>query len=83
MSLQTPTPATTTGLRRLITGGLLRYGLILALIAVFAAFSAATPTFLTLANLQSILVNNFTLLVIVSIAMTLSLIHISEPTRPY
>jgi ribose transport system permease protein len=33
-------------------------------------FSAATPTFLTIANLQSILVNNFTLLAIVSIAMT-------------
>lgn len=69
MSLHTPPPATI-GLPRLIAGGLLRYGLILALIAVFAVFSAATPTFLTLANLQSILVNNFTLLAIVSIAMT-------------
>lgn len=69
MSLQTsPSPAV--GLPRLIAGGLVRYGLILALIAVFAAFSLITPTFLTLANLQSILVNNFTLLAIVSIAMT-------------
>ncbi|MBB3454680.1 ribose transport system permease protein [Rhizobium sp. BK313] len=49
---------------------LARYGLILALVAVFAIFSATTPTFLTPANLQSILVNNFTLLAIISIAMT-------------
>ncbi|CCM78197.1 ABC transporter permease [Rhizobium mesoamericanum] len=49
-----------------------RYGLILALIAVFLVFSAAAPTFLTPGNLQSILVNNFTLLAIVSIAMTLA-----------
>ncbi|MBB3398894.1 ABC transporter permease [Rhizobium sp. BK060] len=49
-----------------------RYGLILALIAVFSIFSAAAPTFLTTGNLQSILVNNFTLLAIVSIAMTLA-----------
>jgi ribose transport system permease protein len=69
MSLQTPSPAAV-GLPHRIAGGLVRYGLILALIVVFAAFSVATPTFLTLANLQSILVNNFTLLAIVSIAMT-------------
>ena len=49
-----------------------RYGLILALIAVFSIFSATAPTFLTPGNLQSILVNNFTLLAIVSIAMTLA-----------
>ncbi|CAN7708018.1 ABC transporter permease [Rhizobium sp. LjRoot258] len=52
--------------------GLARYGLILALVVVFSIFSAAAPTFLTLGNLQSILVNNFTLLAIVSIAMTLA-----------
>ena len=69
MSLHTPPPVTI-GLPRLIAGGLLRYGLILAVISVFAIFSVATSTFLTLANLQSILVNNFTLLAIVSIAMT-------------
>jgi len=69
MSLHTPTPAAM-GLPRLIAGSLVRYGLIFALVAVFAVFSLITPTFLTLANLQSILVNNFTLLAIVSIAMT-------------
>ena len=47
-----------------------RYGLIVALIAVFSLFSAVAPTFLSTGNLQSILVNNFTLLAIVSIAMT-------------
>lgn len=47
-----------------------RYGLLLALVAVFAIFSAAAPTFLSVANLQSILVNNFTLLAIVAVAMT-------------
>ncbi|MGN9929885.1 hypothetical protein ACTMNH_24565, partial [Escherichia coli] len=61
MSLQTP-PLAPIGLPRVIAGGLVRYGLILALVAVFAAFSVATPTFLSPANLQSILVNNFTLL---------------------
>lgn len=50
--------------------GLARYGLVLALVVIFAIFSAVAPTFLTSANLQSILVNNFTLLAIVSIAMT-------------
>ncbi|MBX5000059.1 ABC transporter permease [Rhizobium lentis] len=69
MSLLTSTSAFT-DLPRLIAAGVVRYGLILALVAVSAIFSAATPTFLTLANLQSILVNNFTLLAIVSIAMT-------------
>ena len=44
--------------------------LVLALVTVFAVFSFASPTFLTIANLQSILVNNFTLLAIVAIAMT-------------
>lgn len=48
-----------------------RYGLVLALVAVFAFFSATTPTFLAPANLLSVLVNNFTLLAIVAIAMTL------------
>lgn len=52
--------------------GLSRHGLVLALIAVSSIFSAAAPTFLTAANLESILVNSFTLLAIVSIAMTLA-----------
>ncbi|MGO4355011.1 ABC transporter permease [Rhizobium sp. RAF36] len=50
--------------------GLARYGLIAALVGVFALFSILAPAFLTVGNLQSILVNNFTLLAIVSIAMT-------------
>jgi len=55
---------------RSILDRLVRYALIVAIITVFAAFSAAAPTFLAPANLQSILVNNFTLLAIVAIAMT-------------
>jgi len=47
-----------------------RYGLVLALVVVFSIFTLAAPTFLTFANLQSVLVNNFTLLAIVSVAMT-------------
>ncbi|SCW49733.1 ribose transport system permease protein [Rhizobium mongolense subsp. loessense] len=47
-----------------------RYALVVALVAVFAVFSIAAPGFLTTANLLSILVNNFTLLAIVAIAMT-------------
>jgi ribose transport system permease protein len=50
--------------------GAARYGLVVALIAVFSLFSTVAPTFLSAGNLQSILVNNFTLLAIVSIAMT-------------
>ncbi|MGO4449796.1 ABC transporter permease [Phyllobacterium sp. TAF24] len=49
---------------------LLRYAVIAALAGVFAFFSFATTTFLTSANLTSILVNNFTLLAIVAVAMT-------------
>lgn len=69
MSSTTSTPATGHLPSRLLAN-LGRYGLLLALVAVFAIFSAAAPTFLSVANLQSILVNNFTLLAIVAVAMT-------------
>jgi ribose transport system permease protein len=69
MSSTTSTPATGHLPSRLLAK-LGRYGLLLALVAVFAIFSAAAPTFLSVANLQSILVNNFTLLAIVAVAMT-------------
>ena len=51
-------------------GGILRYPLLVALAAVIVLFSLASPVFLTAANLQSILVNNVTLLVIITIAIT-------------
>jgi ribose transport system permease protein len=69
MTLQT-SPIAASGLSRAIVGVIVNNALVLALVAVLAVFSIATPTFLTLANLQSILVNNFTLLAIVAIAMT-------------
>lgn len=69
MTLQT-SPIEASSLLRAIIGVIVNNALVLALVAVFAVFSFATPTFLTLANLQSILVNNFTLLAIVAIAMT-------------
>jgi ribose transport system permease protein len=47
-----------------------RYALIIALVVVFAIFAYAAPSFLSTNNLVSILVNNFTLLTIISIAMT-------------
>lgn len=50
--------------------GLARFGLIIAVFLVFLVFSVLAPTFLSVANVQSILVNNVTLLLIVSIAMT-------------
>jgi ribose transport system permease protein len=50
-----------------------RYALILALAAVFAFFSVATTTFLTPGNLLSIVVNNFALLAIVAMGMTLAI----------
>ncbi|PZM15340.1 ABC transporter permease [Rhizobium tubonense] len=69
MSVSTSTPAVASLPHRLLDH-LGRYGLILALVGVFVVFAAAAPTFLSVANLQSILVNNFTLLAIVSVAMT-------------
>jgi ribose transport system permease protein len=57
--------------RRRLAALLIRYALVIALVAVIAFFSFATPTFLVWGNIQSILLNNFTLLAIVAIAMTL------------
>ncbi|MDQ0455648.1 ABC transporter permease [Rhizobium paknamense] len=54
------------------SAALSRYGLLLALVLVFAVFTLIAPTFATPANLLSILVNNFALLAIVSVAMTLA-----------
>jgi ribose transport system permease protein len=68
MTLQTS--AIEPSVPRAIVGLIVNNALVLALITVFAVFSFASPTFLTIANLQSILVNNFTLLAIVAIAMT-------------
>jgi len=56
---------------RSIVAASLRYALPVALLAVFGFFAAASPNFLSTANLESVLVNNFTLLAIVSIALTL------------
>lgn len=50
--------------------GLTRYAIIFAIIGVVALFANLAPSFLTGANLLSVLVNNVALLAIVSIAMT-------------
>jgi ribose transport system permease protein len=70
MSLSAPLTSNDNGLAHRLVRNVGRYGLVLALIVVFAIFTFAAPTFLTFANLQSVLVNNFTLLAIVSVAMT-------------
>ncbi|MBL0371841.1 ABC transporter permease [Rhizobium sp. KVB221] len=49
-----------------------RHALTIALFVVVVTFSLVSPSFLTTANVTSILVNNFALLAIVSIAMTLA-----------
>jgi ribose transport system permease protein len=51
---------------------LLRAGLPAALLLVVAFFGFSSPAFLVPSNIESVLVNNFTLLAIVSIAMTLA-----------
>jgi len=51
---------------------LVQYTAITTLIAVMIVFSAAIPTLATPQNLKSVLVNNFALLAIVSIGMTLT-----------
>src|SRR5579871_4742884 len=70
MSLSAPASTDSNRLSQRLVGHLGRYGLVLALVAALVIFSAASPTFLTVANLQSILVNNFTLLAIISVGMT-------------
>ena len=50
---------------------LLRYAVVLALIAVFAFLAVQAPGFFTPSNLLNILVNNFALLALVSLGMTL------------
>jgi ribose transport system permease protein len=50
---------------------LLRYAVVLALVAVFAFLSVEAPGFFTPSNLLNILVNNFALLALVSLGMTL------------
>jgi ribose transport system permease protein len=63
--------ATNPAVRRPPVSSLLRYAVVLALVAVFAFLSVQAPGFLTPSNLQNILVNNFALLALVSIGMTL------------
>ena len=46
--------------------------MLVAFVVVTAFFSVMSPAFLTPGNLVSVLVNNFALLAIVSIAMTLA-----------
>jgi ribose transport system permease protein len=48
-----------------------RYGVVAALLVLFVAFSLASPTFLTFANLKSVVVNHFAILSLVSLGMTL------------
>ncbi|MEO0036538.1 MAG: hypothetical protein RLZZ501_2561 [Pseudomonadota bacterium] len=50
---------------------LTRYGLPLILTGLVSIFAVVCPTFLTLGNLTSLLVNHFALLALVSLAMTL------------
>jgi len=47
-----------------------RSALLAALVIVFSTFALTAPSFLTTGNLQSLLVNNFTLLAVVAVAMT-------------
>ena len=51
---------------------LLRAGLPAALVLVVLFFALSSPAFLVPSNIESVLVNNFTLLAIVSIGMTLA-----------
>src|SRR5580704_16150302 len=57
--------------RRSRVSSLLRYTVVLALIAVFVFLSVQAPGFLTPSNLLNIVVNNFALLALVSLGMTL------------
>jgi ribose transport system permease protein len=49
----------------------MRYGALVAFVAVCAFFAAMSPTFLTPSNLLNVLVNNVALLAIVALGMTL------------
>jgi hypothetical protein len=54
-----------------IAGFAASYSVIIAFLAVIVFFSLSSPTFLTLANLYNILVNNIVMLAIVALGMTL------------
>lgn len=49
-----------------------RYGLLGGFLVIFAIFAAMSPTFLTTGNIVNVLVNNFALLAIVTLGVTLS-----------
>jgi ribose transport system permease protein len=72
MLTELPSPvASGSAIGRLRVSSLLRYAVVLALVAVFAFLAMDAPGFLTPSNLLNILVNNFTLLALVSLGMTL------------
>jgi ribose transport system permease protein len=50
----------------------LRYGVVVGFVGIILFFSLTTPTFLTLANIKSVLLNNVALLAVVSFGMTLA-----------
>lgn len=57
--------------RRSLLSWFAQLSVLIAFVLVFAFFSASTPTFLTLGNMQNVLVNNVVLLAIVALGMTL------------
>jgi ribose transport system permease protein len=72
MLTEPPSPvAPVSALRRVRMSSLPRYAVVLALVAVFAFLAVDAPGFLTPSNLLNILVNNFALLALVSLGMTL------------
>jgi ribose transport system permease protein len=72
MLTEPPSPVasgTATGRARI--SSLLRYAVVLALVAVFAFLALQAPGFFSPSNLLNVLVNNFALLALVSLGMTL------------
>jgi ribose transport system permease protein len=67
MTVQTITP----GAKRNFAALAANYSVIVTFLAVCAIFSFASPTFLTLANLSNVIVNNVVMLAIVALGLTI------------
>ena len=59
-----------------------KYGTVLIFVGICILASILSPTFLTEANLTNVL-RQVVVVSLLACGVTLSLIHISEPTRPY
>jgi len=71
MSTVAPIAAPVQAPRRSIVSLIAQYSVLIAFVIVVFFFAVSSPTFLTWANIQNVLVNNVALLAVVALGMTL------------